>query len=903
MDVSSWFSSYLLDNDEGLDTSALLRDFAEELTGSKDLNALNASELAIVDACIHGVIWGYPLQETYRLRMLDTSLQAPKNELFKPSYAANWLNKHSSPAPDSSVLYVTGWLDLSEEQVLHTPSNPDDHYYVWAILDSTINTVGSIGPRTQSESERIEGAYYLLCGPSSPYYASPNWTTTIRTTTGHQTAQIIKVDTPYAWVTARFAANTLSEADLARTRLFINGSSEESGSGFQLGSLQAFKDSGTVAYNTPIQESKTDQRIEDRYGRVPSLARVFFEQLGLSLLDNPIPTERTNEVDSPIPSDAVWLGNQNQVQQNPLGTDNNYIPDRDYQPTSALSNSQLTELNERFSHIGLNLSSGFELPDNWSEKERLLFQSSYQFAQSLLNKATTEIASGKETTNYWHISNLNIGVYPNTWENWLVRAGVAIDGGAANIPNDGVYPTSQKDQQGHALRSTYNYTITLPKLSKSTGASVYAPADGFWSYTIYQPDPGNAYQPFLIENAISNLSYSRTNATATLTADGWLRTSKPGDWNSGTALGTALHSSTVEIAGLTESTTYYISDYKSDPVDADTLLIKLSETYTPDYNWLGLDGTKGVPIGGQGSPGPSLNLSGSEGSELQFAWIQPVSQLGSAQSDSLEVNSKGEIVLQLRAHQPSRGISNWLPTPSQGYVADAYNFQVMARYYEPTWADGMSVLAKEGSEQQYLPPQVTRTSLDRLAIWRDLDPSSQALLQERTGSSSIDPFSRTDPYDPDSVGALLDLRWADGALEGTKWSLNFSYQRNGSYTNRLYFYKVDDLTGQLGTHSPGDVGYMDVALARRINANDPIINGQNNTTISGSLELEGGSIYMPLVVTEAGQNILPNARSSLNYNHFSLESSRSFAFEDLIQGGDHDHNDGLFTVTGLTALS
>ena len=900
MDLTTWFAPYLLPDDQGLDTAALLRDHASDLLGSSMLSGLSAEELQLVDACLHAVIWGYPLEETYRLRVLNTALQAPINTLFKPSYAANWLNKSSSPAPDSSVLYVTGWLDLAEEQVLHTPGNAADHYYVWAILDSNINTVGSIGPRTQTEREQDDGAYYLLCGPSSPHYTSADWITTIKTADGETSVRIIKVDTPYAWMTARFATNTLSAAALQETRRFINGDAAQEGSGFQLGSLRDFQKSGSVDYTAPVTQSQSDQRMEDRYGSVPTLARVFFEQLGQSLLDNPIPSLRTSAVDRPIPDRAVWLGNQNKVQQAVGGTD--HIPERDYQPGSALTDELLTRLNARFAPIGLDLSSGFSMPTDWSARDALVFQKAYAFSQALLSEATNAIASGDRNTNYWHISNLNIGVYPNAWENWLVRTGVAIDGGAANIPNDGVYPTSQKDHEGNTLRSTYNYTITLPPLTRVDGETVYAPANGFWSYTIYQPDPGNAYQPFLIENAISNQHFTRIDASATLRGDGWLSTRKPGNWNDGTALGTALVTGAdVGTSGLSASTTYYVSDSKTGPLDDRRLLIKLSDTYTPDYNWLGRSGTAGVPVGGEGSPGTSVSLSGSRGTTVRFGWIQPVAQLGSAQLDDFETNADGEIVLQLRANQPRTALSNWLPTPNEGYVGDAYNFQVMARYYEPTWADETTVLASSG-DQQYLPPAIERTSLHRIALWEDLDQAGIALLEERLGTTSVDPFAKTDRFDADAVGALLDLRWADGALEGTNWTLSYSYRRDAAYTNQLFFYVVDDVTGTVGALRPGDPGYLDAALSQRINANDPIVNAVDRSTLEGSLQLDGGRIYMPLVVTEDGRTILPNARSSFNYSHFSVEGMKAFAFEDLFQGGDHDHDDGLFSVTGLTPV-
>ena len=74
------------------------------------------------------MIWEYPPEETYRLSNLDTVEQAPVNQIFKPAYAASWLNKNSAPAPDASVLYMNAWLDLrAEELILQTPKNDNDH--------------------------------------------------------------------------------------------------------------------------------------------------------------------------------------------------------------------------------------------------------------------------------------------------------------------------------------------------------------------------------------------------------------------------------------------------------------------------------------------------------------------------------------------------------------------------------------------------------------------------------------------------------------------------------------------------------------------------------------------------------------------------------------------------------
>jgi hypothetical protein len=918
--VSSWLKPYLLPNGSGLNTSALIQSYANGLLGSTSLQGLSNAELQIVDSTIHAVIWGYPAQETYRLRKLNTELQAPIDRLFKPNYSANWLNKNSSPAPDTSILYVTGWLDLSganNEKILWIPSNPDNNYFVWAILDSYINTVASIGTRTQSANAINNGSFYLIAGPSSPYYTNQEWEATVGPPGNQTTMPIIKVDTDFAWMTARFGTDTLSSSAMEATRTFINGSRNEAGSGFQLGALNDFNISGTVPYKEPITSSqsgtKKDAVIRELYGRVPELSRVFFEQLGQSILDNPIPAQRTpaTQVNRPIPKTTIWLGDQNSVLQTPGSKD--FIQESEYQPPAALSDAIRTDLNDRFGHIGLNLATGYSTPVDWSEREHFLFQEAYSFTQRLLQKATEDATSGGSGTNYWDIVNFDIGVYPNKWENWIIRTGAAIEGGAANIPNDAVYPTTHKDHEGNPLTSRYNYTITLPALTDRQGRTVYGPVakdTGFWSYTVYQPNSGSAYQPFLIENSVNNRFYSPINSSATLTSDGWLKTTKPKDWNNATAIGTALYTSqNITIQGFKPSTTYYISAAK-EHADDTTIFIKVSEQYKPDLNWIGHKGTRGVPVGGNGSPGGSVDLSGA-GNSQSFGWINPVTELGSAQIDSFRKNEKNEIVLDLRSHQPKEGGSNWIPTPNSGYVDAAYSFEVMGRYYwpdwvsHPSWTSERSVLAQAGrdpSSALYIPPPVERTSLHRIALWEYLDRAGEDVVLQQTGSSNIDPFSETDPYDANVVGAMFDLAWENKSLTGTQWRLSYSYKREAGYLNSVYFYTVDSITGSINGLQSGDAGYLEAAMDRRINPYDPIVNYNNRSTISGELTLKGGMIYMPLIVTQVGQIIVPNSRSTLGYSHFSVVGDRGFAFEDLTHGGDYDHNDGFIFVNELSPI-
>ena len=88
-----------------------------------------------------------------------------------------------------------------------------------------------------------------------------------------------------------------------------------------------------------------------------------------------------------------------------------------------------------------------------------------------------------------------------------------------------------------------------------------------------------------------------------------------------------------------------------------------------------------------------------------------------------------------------------------------------------------------------------------------------------------------------------------------------------------------------------------------MNADQPFSNATNNSTYSGTLRLEGGAIYMPLVLTDAGEQLLPNARSTGNVSLFSLVGSDAFAFDDQLSSGDQHNNDGLFRVTGLTPVA
>tara|TARA_B100001093_G_scaffold257173_1_gene245962 strand:+ start:79 stop:2787 length:2709 start_codon:yes stop_codon:yes gene_type:complete len=900
MSPLAWPSDYLSANGNGLNIPSLLDDFK----ASSGLLDLNADENSIFRSTLEALIWSYPLNQTFRLYNLNTRTQAPANSLFKPSFAASWLNESSSPAPNASVLYMPAWIDLRKvdeadhgEQVLQLPKNPDDAYYILAVLDAYINTVGSLGPRTIPKGGSEFPQQILLVGPDSTYYGKSIQEVSIQGTK----LPVLQVDTSLAWITARIDTNTLDADAMTATRAFINGTKDDLGSGFQLTSLKDFKETGVVPYSKPISQSSPNQAASRTWGEIPTHAVKFFKQVSEALALNPVPAELETNV-TPPPY-QIWIGNQNSLQNS----------DTPYQPPSALTPKDRADLNARFATIGLNLETGFSLPVNWTAQEKVVFQEAYRYGLDLLSEATTALVEGNmDINNGWNISNENIGVYPNTWSSWLVRAGVAVQGGAANIPNDAVYPTTEIDNEGHPLTSTYDYQIVLPAIADQAPpeTETYAPAQGFWAFTIYQPNPGNAYQPFLIENAIQNTAYSPINATATLTADGRLRTAKPGNWNRGTAVGTALLTGSANgVNGLDADTIYYVN--KAQEV-GNELLLSLASDYQPSY------ASNGIPIGGAGSPTPGseLSLNGAPGSRLSFGWINPVAQLGSSQlagetnaSTTLAIESDGSIALSLSSFKPQSNVRNWLPIPSvtgsgSSNPGNANEFQVMVRYYLPK-TDTPSVLApnnrRRGSPDLYVPPMIQRLGLNRLDTWDLLSEHGEALVKAKEPTfGSTHPFDIPSAFNGDVVGALIDLSILPQALNGQTATVNYSYSRDCAYDNRLFFYVIDDLTGSIDGVAPDDSSYLVKAWENRVHPETPIATSIGSTQ-KGAIELTTGQLYAPIV--HNGEGLIFTAFDNANpggYRHFDLLSGSSFAFEDqLIGGRTHDRNDGLFTIHSI----
>ncbi len=149
-----------------------------------------------------------------------------------------------------------------------------------------------------------------------------------------------------------------------------------------------------------------------------------------------------------------------------------------------------------------------------------------------------------------------------------------------------------------------------------------------------------------------------------------------------------------------------------------------------------------------------------------------------------------------------------------------------------------------------------------------------------------------------SAGEVIDLRNLTGAVQ-----VSTNIRSDASYNNTLGLYRVDDITGRIGTLNPGDAGYAEAALRQAV------LN-LNKSQTSSQQQLAGGSIYAPFLVsngtiqdflarniTNTGADNLPvayfnyGAANPDRVDHLQLLGDNKFGFEDLLGGGDRDYND------------
>lgn len=652
-------------------------------------------------------IWGLAAEFTYRFAKYNTIINAPMNALKYGRNPAAW-NNSATNAGDSSIIYINAFTDFSggDELVLTVPPSRSQ-YYVVNYLDSFINTIGSIGTRTTPSDK---SASYLLVGPGSKYAGRK--TVVIR---GHE-FPVMASDTNLNWMLIRIAASTLADSgDPASVRSVYNRVSKK----FALNTLSDFQANG----NKPVYPTDytypppTPEQIAAAapYKDTPKKATRFFQQLGDSL------------VLSPIPKDNAALGGT-PLRKLPAYVVPQYGAKKIYQPPSAGQQQTLA----RFEPIGLT-AKGFKIPKSWGAREREALQKGYEDGQAKLNAAISSQAPSADT-NYWTILNDLIGTYPNTKKGYLVRSTIVLNGGSANVPLDAVYPNITSIDGVNQLDGNEAYAITFtppvdgaplpvsgtypPQVTGKGGA-----IKGFWSVTVYQPDPSEVSAPFLPQSAVLNTAYTKANdkITAINSSDNTITVLEP-SW------GHIVQSTPLVFKGsgaascgldtLANNAIYYVASSPVTGVDSQTG--KTTYTFKISATWLQEISQANVPIQYSGQAGPTINLQCNSPSQVSYGVVRPVSQLGSAEleDDKLVRNNDGSLTIYLAPTLPAGAPpQNWIPTPSTAYYDNLYGagsdistaLQVILRSYYPTPGNQPPSLLPDpasGLTESYIPPAV-----------------------------------------------------------------------------------------------------------------------------------------------------------------------------------------------------
>ncbi len=153
----------------------------------------------------------------------------------------------------------------------------------------------------------------------------------------------------------------------------------------------------------------------------------------------------------------------------------------------------------------------------------------------------------------------------------------------------------------------------------------------------------------------------------------------------------------------------------------------------------------------------------------------------------------------------------------------------------------------------------------------------------------------------------------DFGAQGGRAQLSLS--KDAAYNNHVFFYRVDDARGAIGTLMPGDAGYEQAALERasaefRADAGEVSLDAGGarflamgmtaDTTVGARLaQLRGGDAGAGARQTYFAVSARANADG---VDHVRQLGGNRFGFEDLKGGGDRDFNDAIVAVRPLAAV-
>lgn len=135
---------------------------------------------------------------------------------------------------------------------------------------------------------------------------------------------------------------------------------------------------------------------------------------------------------------------------------------------------------------------------------------------------------------------------------------------------------------------------------------------------------------------------------------------------------------------------------------------------------------------------------------------------------------------------------------------------------------------------------------------------------------------------------------------GETVALDFFVYKDAAFDNTVGFYRTDNASGHIvdeftgSTLRPGDKGYKEAALLRRL---DMTLTGQNGQVSTFTTEIAGGGFVGMYLVADGSdldqrELYFSHAETNLDANdHVKFLGSNTFGFEDSVALGDRDFND------------
>ncbi|MCJ8280085.1 MAG: Calx-beta domain-containing protein, partial [Rivularia sp. ALOHA_DT_140] len=150
---------------------------------------------------------------------------------------------------------------------------------------------------------------------------------------------------------------------------------------------------------------------------------------------------------------------------------------------------------------------------------------------------------------------------------------------------------------------------------------------------------------------------------------------------------------------------------------------------------------------------------------------------------------------------------------------------------------------------------------------------------------------------------VLDLRTDVTGKQTVKCSVN----REAAYNNFVGFYQVLNEDGGIDTDGDGtadvfvgDENYAQIAVQNRITGIDLSVENQSTAEFTG--EFNAGVIVVPFLMVNGNPDNFDEiffpfiGANSDGFDHVMMIGDNTFAFEDLIGGGDSDYNDFMVKI-------